>query len=60
MTLHQFPDVTRVEVIDATGRVFVGYFDIAGAEIHQQDEGRTIKIFTEGVKVPPVKGTHYP
>lgn len=43
--VEQLPIVSRVEVIDPSGRVFVGYFE-PGAEIHTQDEGRTIKIFT--------------
>lgn len=41
--------LTRVEVIDATsGRVFVGYFDAPGAELHYQDNDRTLKIFMNG------------
>lgn len=47
----QLESVTRIEVIDATsGRTFVGYFDAPGAEVHLQDQGRTIKIFAEGKK----------
>jgi hypothetical protein len=40
------PDVTRVEVIDGTGRAFVRYYDTPGVQVHVQDEGRTIKVFT--------------
>lgn len=39
------PLVTRVEVIDTTGRAFSQRYDIAGASISVQDEGRTIKVF---------------
>lgn len=44
------PKVTRVEVIDSTGRVFVGHFE-PGVEIALQDDGRTVKVFA-GVPVP--------
>jgi hypothetical protein len=40
----QMPRVTRVEVIDSTGRVFVAYYE-PGIEVHVQDDGRTVKIF---------------
>ena len=41
------PLATRVEVIDHTGRAFTRYYDLAGASVHVQDEGRTIKVFAE-------------
>jgi hypothetical protein len=44
------PLVTRVEVIDSTGRAFVGHFE-PGVQIDLQDEGRTVKIFA-GASVP--------
>lgn len=44
-TEQTFPVVTRVEVIDQTGRAFVAYYDTEGAEISVQDNGRTLKIF---------------
>lgn len=40
----QMPRVTRVEVIDSTGRAFVAYYE-PGIEVHTQDDGRTVKIF---------------
>ena len=40
----QMPRVTRVEVIDSTGRAFVAYYE-PGIEVHVQDDGRTLKIF---------------
>jgi len=40
----QMHNVTRVEVIDSTGRAFARHYE-PGMEIHVQDEGRTIKIF---------------
>ena len=40
------PLVTRVEVIDPIeGRAFTGRYGAAGASVHVQDEGRTIKVF---------------
>lgn len=36
--------ITRLEVIDPTGRVF-GRFDLDGLELSGQDDGRTLKIF---------------
>ena len=44
-TALSLPHVTRVEVIDPNAqRAFVGYYE-AGASVHVQDEGRTIKVF---------------
>lgn len=40
-----FPLVTRVEVIDASGRVFVADRYRPGVTISVQDEGRTLKVF---------------
>lgn len=39
-----FPDVTRVEVIDSTGRAYTQW-DVKDVQMSFQDEGRTIKIF---------------
>lgn len=39
------PDITRIEVIDGSGRAFVRRYDTAGASVHVQDEGRTVKVF---------------
>ena len=36
--------ITRLEVIDETGRAYVKYFD-GSLELSYQDEGRTLKIF---------------
>lgn len=36
--------VSRIEVIDASGRAFVWYGD-AGVSIQLQDDGRTLKVF---------------
>lgn len=44
----KIPTVTRIEVIDDTGRAFVRYYrqhELGGVEIHMQDDGRTMKIF---------------
>lgn len=51
MTEHKFAQhdrVTRIEIIDATGRAFVEYYDAPGATVHVQDEGRTLKVFLTG------------
>lgn len=47
-----WPKVTRVEVIMNSGRSFVQYFDIAGAYVSIQDEGRTMKVFVAGKDFP--------
>lgn len=39
-----FGSVTRVEVIDSTGRVFVSYYT-PGVTVQLQDGERTMKIF---------------
>lgn len=39
------PKVTRVEVIDSTGRAFVRYYVTEGVNVHMQDDDRTLKIF---------------
>lgn len=44
------PFVNRIEVIDETGRIFVGYFSKDGCDIDFQDDGRTIKIFKTGTR----------
>jgi len=44
-TMSAYPDVTRVEVIDASGRAFVRYYKDKGVTIQLQDEGRTLKVF---------------
>lgn len=48
--------VTRIEVIDADGRAFVGYYDRPGVTRLIQDDGRTLKIFTDGHKTSAVIG----
>ncbi len=47
---YPFHEVTRVEVIDMGGRSYVNYS--AGAvEVHIQDDGKTLKVFTRGCQV---------
>tara|TARA_R110001606_G_scaffold169477_1_gene314556 strand:+ start:4319 stop:4564 length:246 start_codon:yes stop_codon:yes gene_type:complete len=36
--------ITRLEIIDESGRAYVSR-DIAGLEVHLQDDGRTLKLF---------------
>lgn len=38
------PDVTRVEVIDSTGRGYVN-IGVTDVEVHVQDGDRTLKVF---------------
>lgn len=45
------PFVNRIEVIDETGRVFIGYFSEKGAVVSFQDDGRTIKVFQSGLRL---------
>lgn len=40
-----FAGVERVEVIDASGRTFVEYYQSGGVTLSIQDEGRTLKLF---------------
>jgi len=37
--------VSRVEVIDATGRAFVRHYAEGGAFVQLQDDGATLKVF---------------
>lgn len=46
-----FPNVTRIEVIDSTGRAFTRYYEVAGCAVHTQDGTRTLKVFAN-VPVP--------
>lgn len=39
-------DITRLEIIDASGRAF-GRYDLDGVTLSGQDDGRTLKIFLE-------------
>ena len=39
-------DITRLEIIDETGRAF-GRHDVEGVTLSGQDEGRTLKIFLD-------------
>lgn len=41
---HLFPKVTRVEVIDSTGRVY-SEWDVKDVWISVQDDERTLKVF---------------
>ena len=44
------PDVTRVEVIDSTGRGYVN-IGVKDVEAHVQDGERTLKVFLTDAKV---------
>jgi hypothetical protein len=39
-----FPKVTRVEVVDSSGRSYVKY-DVSDVSISLQDDDRTLKVF---------------
>jgi hypothetical protein len=36
--------VTRIEIIDQSGRIFVQY-GLSNVQLHMQDDGRTLKVF---------------
>lgn len=42
--------VDRIEIVDADGRQFVGYFDATGATLELQDDGQTLKVFVDGTR----------
>lgn len=46
-----YPEVTRVEVIDSSGRAYTCY-DAKDVEISTQDNGRTIKVFLKNNRKP--------
>ena len=46
--IFKLPKVTRLEVIDHTGRAYV--IKNADVELSYQDDGRTLKIFVEPKK----------
>lgn len=45
--LEAMSKVTRLEVIDETGRAYVKYFDKGSVEYSLQDDDRTLKIFID-------------
>jgi hypothetical protein len=45
MTEMDISNVTRVEVIDETGRAYVAWDKSIGVELSLQDDGRTLKVF---------------
>lgn len=52
---RNYPEVTRIEVIDNYGRAFVRYYAFPQATIMLQDDGRTLKIFAgTPLDKPPV------
>lgn len=44
-----FPEITRVEVIDSTGRAYAKW-DVENVQMSIQDDGRTMKIFLRNDK----------
>lgn len=46
-----FPDVTRIELIDETGRAYVRWG--ASVELSIQDKGKTLKIFISPIGARP-------
>ena len=47
--LRSYPRVTRVEVIDSSGRAYVAY-GLENVRMDLQDEGRTMKIFVDNFR----------
>ena len=45
MNNSTLPKVTRVEVIDDEGRIFVAYYETHGVMLSLQDDDKTLKIF---------------
>lgn len=45
--MKEYPDVTRVEMIDANGRAYTAY-DATDVIVALQDDGRTLKIMHKG------------
>lgn len=41
------PEITRIEVIDETGRAYVRYLSQPVLQISVQDDGRTMKVFIQ-------------
>lgn len=50
-----YSNVTRIEIIDQTGRAFVGY-NMSDVQISMQDDGRTLKIFCKKDTTKPAQG----
>jgi hypothetical protein len=46
-TAYPFHEVTRVEVIDEGGRTYYN-LNAGMVEVHLQDDGKTLKVFTRG------------
>ncbi len=44
MTATNLTDVTRIEVIEPSQRVFIRRYATPGVEVHVQDDGRTLKL----------------
>jgi len=42
--LKNYPDVTRVEVIDQISRVYTNY-ECSNVQVSLQDDGQTLKVF---------------
>lgn len=42
--LKNYPDVTRVEVIDQISRVYINY-ECSNVQVSIQDDGKTLKVF---------------
>lgn len=49
------PNITRIEVIDSTGRTFSRHYEIPGCSVQTQDQGRTLKVFAN---IPEGETTH--
>jgi hypothetical protein len=53
---RKYPDVTRIEVIDYTGRAYIRY-KVKSLEFSEQDNGRTLKIFVRSDDEQDIRGT---
>ena len=48
-----YPEVTRIEVIDNYGRAFVRYYAYEGVTLVLQDDKRTLKVFASEPRITP-------
>ena len=46
--MNNYPKVTRVEVIDNTGRAYMEY-NAADVQVSFQDDGKTLKVFLKNL-----------
>ena len=53
--MNNYPKVTRVEVIDNTGRAYMEY-NAADVQVSFQDDGKTLKVFLKNLNKDKQRG----